>query len=228
MILARVGNQLLTVHADHHDLKRHAELWVLLGRFKELHYSASLEAIHELLAYLGLSPNLKVFRLRPLQSYLQAMGGLEPIYNLPTIFPGCFPSLRHLSLPNSLVWPDGAFRGLTSFEYGTLEHLTIYSDSLFDAIRGSPLIESLRVVGRGCCLPNQGSDTPPFVAQGMHAAWEGNRVPDSIHRHPRHRVRLSWQTMQHGLDHLPIIQRGFRRAGASHPWRCIGRFVLYR
>jgi len=61
MVLARSGDQLLTARADHPDLKRHAELWVLANRFEELHYSASIEHLVPFLASLGPAPTSKSF-----------------------------------------------------------------------------------------------------------------------------------------------------------------------
>jgi len=84
---------------------------------------------------------------------------------IPTIFSGCLPSLRHLSLPKTLVWPVGLFRGLTSFECGTYNCFPVFPVCVFDVIRGSPSIESLRVVG--CCKPIEGLDIPPIPLSSL-------------------------------------------------------------
>ena len=66
---------------------------------------------------------------------------------IPTIFSGCLPSLRYLSLPKTVIWPTGLFRGITSFECGTLNCIPVFPAHVLDVIRGSPLIESIHVVG---------------------------------------------------------------------------------
>ena len=157
MILARAGNQLFTIYADHRDFDRFAKLWILVPRFEEFHYSVELEDLVPFLASLGPAPNLKVLCLRP-ESFLEVFDEEMSRYTIPTIFLGRLPSLRHLSLSKTVVWPTGLFRGLTSFECGTIDHFPVFPDHVLDAIRGSPLIESLRVVG--CAPPIQGPDTP--------------------------------------------------------------------
>ena len=158
MILARAGNQLFTIHADHGDFERYASLWVLVRRFEEFHYSAELGDLAPFLASLGPAPNLKVLRLRP-ESYQQVIDERMTRNTIPTIFSGCLPSLRHLSLPKTVVWPAGLFKGLTSLECGTISSFPVFPSFIFDALRGSPLIESLHVVG--CCLPVKGLNILP-------------------------------------------------------------------
>ena len=163
MILTRAGNQLFTVHADHPDLERHAELWVLANRIEELHYSADLEDLDPFLASLGPAPNLKVLHLRP-ESDVEDVEELAALISIPTIFKGRIPLLRDLALTKTAVWPTGLFKNLTSLECGKFEHFPISPTNLFDAIRESPLLESLRVVG--CCVHLRG-EIPPFVLSSI-------------------------------------------------------------
>ena len=69
--------------------------------------------------------------------------------SLPIIFSGCLPSLHDLTLTNTVTWPAGLFRGLTSFVCGALDHYPISPVHVLDVIRESPSIEFLRLVG--CC-----------------------------------------------------------------------------
>ena len=155
MILACAGNQLFTIHADHHDFDRHAKLWVLVHRFEEFHYSAKLGDLAPFLASLGPAPNLKVLHLTP-ESSIPVLDETMSRNTIPTIFAGCLPLLRHLSLPETIVWPTGLFRGLTSFECGNHPYFPVFPAHVFDVIRGSPLIESIHVVG--IAMPTQGPD----------------------------------------------------------------------
>ena len=164
MVLARAGNQLFTVHADHHDLERHAELWVLANRFKELHYSASLKDLAPFLASLGPAPNLKVLHLRPAAGVVSS-DELASLITIQNIFSGRLPLLRNLVLTNTAIWPYDLFRNLTSFECGVSSHFPISPAHVFDVLRESPLIESLRVVG--CCVPISGPEVPPVVLSSL-------------------------------------------------------------
>ena len=159
MVLARSGNRLFTVYVDHHDFNRFAKLWKLVDRIEELHYSAGLRELPRFLSFLGSAPNLKILHLRP--EFNIELEELVPLMFLPTIFSGCLPSLRHLALTYTIAWPDGLFRGLTSFECGVLDHYPISPPLVIDALRGSPSLEVLRLVGCGR-LPR--GFNPPVVA----------------------------------------------------------------
>lgn len=153
MILSRVGSQLLTVHVDCQDLGDCANLWTLVGRIEELHYYTGLEQLVSFLSSLGPAPNLRVLHLRP---------EMEPaVQKIPIIFSGCLPSLRSLVLSNTIAWPTGLFRGLISFECGTTEQYPISLGHALDALRESPSIEFIRLVGFSR-LP-EGLD-PPTIA----------------------------------------------------------------
>jgi len=165
MVLPRTGNQLLTVHADHPDLERHAEIWALVNRFQELHYSASLQNLAPFLASLGPAPNLKVLHLRPAEGVLVDAEELVSGITIQNIFSGRLPSLRNLVLTNTAIWPTGLFKNLTRFECGVSSHFPISPAHLFDALRESCLIESLRVVG--CCVPISGPEVPPVVLSSL-------------------------------------------------------------
>ena len=159
MILAHAGNRLLTVHVDHPNLNRFARLWNLVDRIEELHYSIRLEQLAPFLSSLGPAPNLEVLDLHPVLTL-----GIEEstlAVNLPVVFSGCLPSLRDLTLNNTVTWPAGLFRGLISLECGTLDHYPISPGHVLDVLRESPSIEFIRVVGN-CVLP-QGFN-PPTVA----------------------------------------------------------------
>ena len=159
MILARADNQLFTVHVDHHDLDRLSILWKLADRIEELHYSTKLRLLPSFLSSFGPAPNLKVIHLRP-----ELTVGIEeptPLINLPVIFSGCLPSLRDLSLTNTVTWPTGLFRGLVSFECGTLDHYPISPVHVLDVLRESPSLEYIRLVGY--CETSEGFH-PPTVA----------------------------------------------------------------
>ena len=56
---------------------------------------------------------------------------------------------------------SGPFKGLTSFECDIFDKFPTTPDDMLDAIRESPLIESLRLVGR--CLPPKEPDQPAIA-----------------------------------------------------------------
>ena len=150
MILAYAGNQLFTVYVDHLDLNRLSKLWKLVDRIEELYYSTSLVQLAPFLSSLGPAPNLKVLFLRP-----ELTEGIEeptPLISLPTIFSGCLPSLRDLTLTDTPTWPIGLFKGLVSFECDVLGSYSISPVHVLSVLRDSPSITSLRLVGY-CTLP---------------------------------------------------------------------------
>ena len=69
-----------------------------------------------------------------------------------TMFSGCFPSLRDLSLPNSDTWPIGLFKRLTSFECGDVRSNPIPPVRVLDLLRESSSIEFIRLMG-SCTIP---------------------------------------------------------------------------
>ena len=145
MILARAGDQLFTVYVDDPDVDRLAKLWKLVDRIEELHYSTEPGRLAPFLSSLGPAPNLKVLHLRP---WLTAgTGGTESSLCLPTIFSGCLPSLRSLVLTETIFWPAGIFKGLTSFECGDREMYPLSPVHLLGVLRESPSLESLRLTG---------------------------------------------------------------------------------
>ena len=150
MALAHAGNRLLTVYIDHHDLDRFAALWKIIDRIEELHYFTHLRQLVPLLSSFGPAPNLKVLDLRPVLT----VGREEPIplISLPVIFSGCLSSLRDLTLANTVAWPAGLFKSLTSFEYST-PHYPISPVHVLDALRESPSIEFIRLAG-SCSFPS--------------------------------------------------------------------------
>ena len=164
VVLARARNQLFTIHADHPDLGHHVKLWILVDRIEELHYSASLQHMAPFLASLGPAPNLKVLHLRP-ESFMRILDAQMLSSTIPTIFSGVLPSLRDVVLKETLVWPAGLFRNLTSFNCGDHSYFPISPAHVFDAILGSPLIEFLSVVGR--CGPIQGPAIPPITLSSL-------------------------------------------------------------
>jgi hypothetical protein len=155
-ILAHAGNRLLTVHADHPDLNRFEQLWKLADRIEELHYSTGLGQLTPFLSSLGPAPNLKVLDLRP--PLTMEIEEPIPFIDLPAIFSGCLPLLRDLTITNTFTWPTGLFRGLISLDCGAFEHHPISPDHVLDALRESPSIESIRLVGH-CTFP-QGFNPP--------------------------------------------------------------------
>ena len=163
MILSHVGNQLFTVYVDHHDFNRLATLWRLVDRIEELHYTTSLRQLPKFLSSLGPAPNLKVLYLRP-----ELTVGIEeptPLIGLPVIFSGCLPSLRDLTLTNTVAWPAGLFKGLTSFECGVLNHYPISPAHVLGVLRESPSIEFIRLVGY-CTVP-PGFNPPPVALRSL-------------------------------------------------------------
>ena len=149
MILAHAGNQLFTVHIDHHELDRLPKLWELVDRFEELHCSTELDKLAPFLSSLGPAPNLKVLHFRP-----ELTAGT---IGLPVIFSGSLPSLRRLTL-TTIFWPDGLFKGLVSLDCGTTEMAPLSPVHLMNVLRDSPSIESIRFVGisgrpKGVVLP---------------------------------------------------------------------------
>jgi len=141
MILAHAGNQLFTVHIDHHDPHRLPKLWELVDRFEELHCSTGSEKLAPLLSSLGPAPNLKVLHFLP-----DLAPGTANLVNLPVIFSGSLPSLRRLTL-TTIVWPDGLFKGLVSLDCGTTEMSPLSPVHLMNVLRDNPSIESIRFVG---------------------------------------------------------------------------------
>ena len=163
MILAHAGNQLFTVHVDHRDLNRLAKLWKLIDRLEELHYTANLRQLAPFLSSLGPALNLKVLFLRP-----ELTVGIEeptPLISLPTIFSGCVPSLRDLTLTSTVAWPIGLFRCLVSFECGFFDHYPISPIHVLGVLQDSPSIEFLRLVGH-CTLP-QGFHRPAITLSSL-------------------------------------------------------------
>ena len=165
MILEHAGNQLFTVYVDHYDLNRLAKLWKLVDRIEELHYSTRLDQLALFLSCLGPAPNLKVLDLRP--ELREGMEELTTLINLPTIFLGCLPSLRDLTLTNTVTWPVGLFRGLVSFDCGGFDHYPISAGHVFHVLRESPSIEFLRLVGYWTVSKVFGSPTAnlPFLKE---------------------------------------------------------------
>jgi len=156
MILTHAANRLFTVHVDHRDLNRLAKLWKLVDRIEELHYSTRLAQLAPFLSSLGPAPNLKVLFLRP-----ELPVGIEvptSLISLPTLFSGCLPSLRDLTLTSTAAWPIGLFRALVSFECGVLDSYPISPVHVLSVLRDSPSITYLRLVGY-CTLPQ---------SQGFH------------------------------------------------------------
>ena len=154
MTLARAGNRLFTVHVDCRAFGPHraaGHLRALVNRIKELHYSAVLEHLNAFLAYLGPAPNLKILHFRP-ESGSQRKE-VTSLNTFPIVIWHRFPLLRNLVLTNTVIWRTGLFRNLTSFECGIFDSLPISPAHVLDTIRQSPLIESLRLVGR--CVPPQ-------------------------------------------------------------------------
>ena len=125
-------------------------LWELVNRIGELHYTAGLRHLSRFLSPLGPAPNLKVLYLRPALT----VGTEEPtpLIGLPVIFSGCLPSLRDLTLTNTVTWPGGLFKGLTSFECGVFHHCPICPVHVLGVLRESPSIELIRLVGY-CAIP---------------------------------------------------------------------------
>ena len=145
MILAHAGNQLFTVYVDHRDINRLAKLWKLVNRIEELHYFTRLTQLAPFLSSLGPAPNLNVLFLRP--ELAVGIGEQTPPISLPTIFSGCLPSLRDLTLTSMVTWPVGLFRGLVSFECGVLDHYPISPVHVLSVLRDSPSVTFLRLVG---------------------------------------------------------------------------------
>lgn len=159
MVLARAGNQLFTVYANYHDLEDHATLSVLIDRIEELYYSAGFEYLASLIAVSA--PNLKVLHLRP-ESNIQGVGDMMRYITVPTVFDSSrFPLLRDLAITNAAILLSGPFKGLTSFECDISDRPATSPARVFGAIQESPLIETLRLVGR--CFPPKEVDLPPIV-----------------------------------------------------------------
>ena len=145
LILAHAGNRLFTVYVDHHDFDRLARLWERFDRVEELHYiHDGIENLTTFISSLGPAPNLKALHLQPGL-------GTGPVLGLtklnPLIFSGCSPSLRTIKFSNSITWPIFLFRDLVSFEYGDSENCLISVIHVFEAIRESPSIKFIRLVG---------------------------------------------------------------------------------
>jgi len=144
MILAHAGDRLFTVHVDHHDFDRLAKLWALFYRVEELHYTHDgIEELPPFIESLGPAPNLKALYLQP-GLYT---GPIPAVTKLPVIFSGCSPLLCTIVFSNTIAWPTGLFRGLVSFECGASEHHPISAEDALDAIRGSPSIKFIRLLG---------------------------------------------------------------------------------
>jgi len=154
MVLARAGSQLFKVHVDHHDHDRLVKISKFVDKIEEFSYSSGIRQLPPSLRVLGPAPNLKVLHLRPESTV--GPGERVPVVKLSNIFSGFFPSLRNLTLTSTVAWPTGLFSGLTSFECGASENFPISPDHVMDALRKSPKIEVLRLVGR--CKPHQ---SPP-------------------------------------------------------------------
>jgi len=159
MILVHAGNRLFTVHVDHRDFSRLAKLWKLVDRIEELHYSAKLGQLGLFLSSLGPAPNLKVLHIRPV--FTAPLEEPTSLIRLPTIFSGCVPSLRDLTLTNTVAWPIGLFRTLVSFKCGFYDKHPISPIHVLGVLRESPSIEFLRLVGY-CTLPPEFH--PPAIA----------------------------------------------------------------
>ena len=101
MTLAHAGSQLFTVYVDHHDLDRLAMLWKLVDRIEELHCFINPQQFVSFLSSLGPAPNLKVLDIRQLLT----VGIEKPVLliSLPVIFSGSLPSLRDLTLANTIT-----------------------------------------------------------------------------------------------------------------------------
>jgi len=160
VILARTGNQLLTVHANYGDPEHHARLWVLVDRIEELYYSAGHAHLARLITSLGPAPNLKVLHLRP-ESNFPMIEEVLPYITFPPGFSDRFPALRDLALTKLATWLSGPFKSLTAFECDIFERLPFAPNYILDAIMESPSIEFLRLVGR--CLPPQEQDQPTIA-----------------------------------------------------------------
>ena len=144
MILARAGNRLFTVYVDDHDLDRLAKLWELFDRVEELHYTHDgIEELTPFITSLGPAPNLKALYLQP----GSATRHITAVNKLPVIFSGCLPLLRTIAFSNTIAWPPGLFRDLVSFECGASKHHPISASHALDAIRGSPSIKFICLVG---------------------------------------------------------------------------------
>ena len=161
MTLAHAGNQLLEVYVDiqRHAIERFERLWKLVDRIEALYFTAGFGILHLLLSSLGPAPNLKVLCLRP-QMY--RIWERTPVVDLPaTMFSGCFPSLRDLSLPNVDTWPIGLFKRLTSFECGDVRYNPIPPVRVLDLLRESPSIELIRLMGSRTIPPGF---QPPVIS----------------------------------------------------------------
>ena len=124
----------------------------LVDRIKELRY---FDCPRKLVLSLGPAPNLKVLYLRPPLTIEEP----EPLISLPVIFSGCLPSLRHLDPSNTVTWPAGLFRRLSSFRCGILDHFPIFPVHVLDVIRESPLLKHIHL--RGCYNGPLGFDPSP-------------------------------------------------------------------
>jgi len=134
-------------------------LWNLVDRIEELHYSTEPQQLAPFLSSLGPAPNLKVLGLRP--KLTVAIGQPSPLtIHLPIIFSGCLPSLRDLTLTNTVTWPPGLFRGLIALECGSLGFNSISLVHVLDVLRDSPSIEHIQLVG-SCDIPSEFN--PPAV-----------------------------------------------------------------
>ena len=155
MILTHAGKRLFKVYVNHPDIDRVEKLRRLADRIEEFDCRFWTPQIFCFLASPGPAPNLKVFRLH---DGVQVPAD-EPRLELPKLFGGFLPSLRKLSL-TSAIWPTGLFKALRSFKLGTSPRQVISPDHVLDALRESPSLETLHLVGT--CLPP--GDQPPPVA----------------------------------------------------------------
>jgi len=161
---------------DHHLSQTHNSpipRYELVDRIEKLIYTTELGQLAPFLSSLGPAPNLKVLYLRP-----ELTAGIEEpssLIRLPTVFSGCLPSLRHLTLTSMVAWPVGLFRGLVSFECGALDHRQpIPPIHVLDAFRESPSIELIRLVGY-CALPFQS-----LSRHSRGVPWLGEEPPLSF------------------------------------------------
>ena len=165
MILAYSGNRLFTVYVDHPDLTRLIMLWKLVDRIEELHYFNDLRQITPFFSSLGPAPNLKVLDVVPVVTVEGIQRASLLIRDLPVIFSGRLPSLRDLTLTNTVGWPAGLFKGLSSFNYSTPSHFPISPIHILGVLRNSPSIEFIRLDCR-CDIPS-GFDPPTITLRSL-------------------------------------------------------------
>lgn len=169
VILAHAGNQLFIVYVHQRDYNRLPMLWKLIDRIRELRY---FDCPRKLAPSLGPAPNLKVLYLRPLLTIEEP----EPLISLPVIFSGCLPSLRHLDPSNTVTWPVGLFRRLSSFRCRILDHFPISPVHVLDVIWESPLIKHTHL--RGCYNGPLGYDpSPSRSSRWKNASWKDKGSP---------------------------------------------------